>query len=68
MNGKPFTVLIADDEATIRNGLRQVIPWERYNATVIDMAEDGSQALASVRRYRPDLVVIDIKMPGVDGL
>lgn len=65
---KPFTVLIADDEATIRNGLCQIIPWDAYHAQVIGTAVDGLDALAAVRRYRPDLVIIDIKMPGMDGL
>ena len=68
MNEKTFTVLIADDEATIRNGLCQAIPWADYGAEVIDTASDGNSALASIRRNRPDLVVIDIKMPGMDGL
>ena len=68
MNSVPFTVLIADDESAIRNGLREIIPWGDYNAVVIDAVADGLTALASIRRNRPDLVVIDIKMPGMDGL
>ena len=68
MNSVPFTVLIADDESAIRNGLREIIPWGDYNAVVIDAASDGLTALASIRRNRPDLVIIDIKMPGMDGL
>ena len=68
MNSVPFTVLIADDESAIRNGLREIIPWGDYNAVVIDAAADGLAALASIRRNRPDLVIMDIKMPGMDGL
>ncbi|MGN0778342.1 MAG: response regulator [Aristaeellaceae bacterium] len=68
MNSIPFSVLIADDEFAIRNGLREIIPWGEYNAVVVDAVADGLSALASIRRNRPDLVVIDIKMPGMDGL
>ena len=68
MEGTMFSVLIADDEATIRNGLREIIPWDMYHAAVIDTAADGVSALASIRRNRPDLAVMDIKMPGMDGL
>lgn len=68
MNSVPFNVLIADDESAIRNGLREIIPWGDYNAVVIDAAADGLAALASIRRNRPDLVIMDIKMPGMDGL
>ncbi len=68
MENVPFTVIIADDEAAIRNGLREVIHWADYNAVVIDAVSDGLSALASIRRSRPDLVVMDIKMPGMDGL
>ena len=63
-----FTVLIADDESTIRNGLREIIPWEMYHAQVVEAVSDGVGALAALRRFRPDLVVIDIRMPGMDGL
>lgn len=63
-----LTVLIADDEAAIRNGLLEAIPWSFFQAQVIGTAQDGASALAYIKQYRPDLVIIDIKMPGMDGL
>lgn len=63
-----LSVLIADDEAAIRNGLLDAIPWNDLHAQVIDTAPDGLYALSCIKRYHPDLVVIDIKMPGIDGL
>lgn len=63
-----LSVLIADDEAVIRNGLLDAIPWNDLHAHVIDTAPDGLYALSCIQRYHPDLVVIDIKMPGLDGL
>ena len=63
-----LTVLIADDESTIRNGLLEAIPWDFFHAQVIGTAQDGISALSYIKQHRPDLVIIDIKMPGIDGL
>lgn len=63
-----YTILIADDEAAIRNGLSNAIPWENYNAQVIGAATNGQEALSMVLALKPDLAVIDIKMPLMDGL
>ncbi len=59
-------VLIADDEAVIRLGLRTMLEEQGYK--VVGEAADGTRALDLVQRLRPDLVFLDIKMPGVDGL
>lgn len=63
---QPLRVLIADDEAVIRLGLRTMLEEEGYQ--VVGEAADGARALDLVRKLRPDLVFLDIKMPGVDGL
>lgn len=68
MSEHPYRVLIADDEAAIRNGLSRIIPWEQYDATVIATAQDGAETLEKIQSLEPDLVVIDIKMPKLDGL
>src|SRR5256712_12160170 len=62
----PLRILIADDEAVIRLGLRSMLEDQGYR--VVGEAADGDRALALVRRLRPDLVLLDIKMPGIDGL
>ena len=62
----PLRVLIADDEAVIRLGLRAMLETQGYQ--VVGEAADGGRALDLVRKLRPDLVFLDIKMPGVDGL
>jgi DNA-binding response OmpR family regulator len=64
MNGKSL-VLIADDDADILLLVRAVL--ERSGHEVVG-ASDGAEALASVRARKPDLVVLDIAMPEVDGL
>ncbi len=63
---EPLRILIADDEAVIRLGLRAMLEEQGY--TVVGEAADGTRALDLVRRLRPDLVFLDIKMAGVDGL
>jgi len=63
---EPLRILIADDEAVIRLGLRSMLEDQGYR--VVGEAADGDRALALVRRLRPDLLLLDIKMPGIDGL
>ncbi|MCD7818603.1 MAG: response regulator, partial [Lachnospiraceae bacterium] len=65
MNIKVFLV---EDEAIIREGLRDIIPWQQYGYTVVGDAGDGEQALPMIRETRPDLLITDIKMPFMDGL
>ena len=62
----PLRILIADDEAVIRLGLRSMLEDQGYR--VVGEVADGTRALDLVRRLRPDLVFLDIKMPGIDGL
>jgi DNA-binding NarL/FixJ family response regulator len=61
------TVVIADDQPMVRAGLRSLLEGEDGIAVVAD-AVDGEQALAAVRRLRPDVVLMDIRMPNLDGL
>lgn len=63
-----YKLLIADDEAFIRTGLRSLIEWEVYGIEVIGEAEDGMKAYLSIKSLKPDLVLLDISMPNVTGL
>jgi DNA-binding NarL/FixJ family response regulator len=60
-------VLIADDEAMVRTGFRMILDAEP-DMEVVGEAEDGEQALAAAERSRPDVVVMDIRMPRLDGV
>jgi len=60
-------VVLADDQALVRGGLRALIEAEPGFA-VAGEAVDGAEAIAVVRREMPDVVLMDIRMPGMDGL
>lgn len=61
-------VLIVDDEPKLREGMRSLIPWEDEGYTVVATAGNGIEALEKYRTLTPDLVLADIRMPGMDGL
>src|SRR5215475_10499654 len=60
-------VLIVDDEALVRAGLRLILE-SGEDLQVVGEAEDGAEAVDAVRRHRPDVVLMDIRMPRQDGL
>jgi DNA-binding NarL/FixJ family response regulator len=61
------TLLIADDQALVRVGLRKILESEP-EMSVVGEAEDGEQAVAAARRLRPEVVLMDIRMPALDGI
>ena len=63
----PIRVLIADDQALVREGLMTLI-GTLSDVTAVAAAADGEQAIALAARHRPDVVLMDLHMPGVDGL
>ncbi|MGW6579025.1 response regulator [Streptomyces globisporus] len=64
---RPVRVLVADDEALVRAGVRAILARDPQ-VEVVAEAADGHEAIALVRRHRPDVVLLDIQMPGLDGL
>ena len=60
-------VLLADDQALVRAGLRLIVNAES-DLRVVAEAEDGEQAVAEAARVRPDVVLMDIRMPRMDGI
>ena len=62
----PMRVLIAEDEALIRLDLAEMLVDEGYD--VVGQAGDGEAAVALAEQHRPDLVVLDVKMPRLDGI
>ncbi|MCL8015812.1 response regulator transcription factor [Streptomyces sp. AS02] len=61
----PQTVLLAEDDRAIRNALERALTLEGYRVTAV---ADGVEALAQAHRTPPDVLVLDVMMPGIDGL
>lgn len=61
-------VVVIEDEIMLRKGLLYTTPWEEWECEVIGHADNGLAGLELIRRVRPDIVVTDIKMPGLDGI
>lgn len=59
------TILVVDDEDSIRRTLREILEYEKYT---VEEAVDGEDALAKIRAYAYDLVLLDVKMPKIDGM
>ena len=58
-------ILVVDDERAVRESLRRALELEGYE---VELATDGEEALAAGRAGRPDAVILDVLMPGIDGL
>jgi two-component system response regulator MprA len=58
-------ILVVDDERAVRESLRRALALEGYE---VDLAADGEEALESIRRAEPDALILDVLMPGIDGL
>jgi DNA-binding NarL/FixJ family response regulator len=60
-------VLICDDQPLVRAGVRSLLSTQA-DIEIVDDATDGAAAIAAAQRLRPDVVLMDIRMPGVDGI
>ena len=63
---KPLRIVIADDEAVIRMDLKEIL--QEAGHEVVGETANGRRAVAIVRDTRPDLVILDVKMPDMDGI
>lgn len=61
-------LLIADDDDYTRNGVLESIDWNKYQIYDIEQARDGEEALQIARRFKPDIVLTDIRMPKLNGI
>lgn len=63
-----YKVFIVDDEPIIREGLKKIINWDGCGFKIVGEAGDGLEAFEKISKLKPDLCIIDIKMPEIDGL
>ena len=63
-----FKVLIVDDEIYVVALIRKLIDWDKFDMKVEGTANDGITALNMVKEINPDLVIVDIRMPGYKGI
>ena len=61
-------ILIADDEALVRAGIKSLISWEKYGYEIIEEAQNGEEAYQKIVSLHPDILITDIKMPKMDGI
>ncbi|MET7572180.1 response regulator transcription factor [Streptomyces sp. NPDC005492] len=66
MDQPPLRAVIADDQALVRTGFKMILAADGIEVTA--EAADGAEAVAAVRRTRPDVVLMDIRMPEMDGI
>lgn len=63
-----YRVAIVEDSDWIRKGLEFTVPWQDFGFIVVGSAANGVEGLELIRRLSPDLAIVDIKMPQMDGL
>lgn len=61
-------VLLVDDEPNVRQGVKMMIPWDELGLEVIGEGEDGDDGLSKILSMKPDIVIADVKMPGMTGI
>ena len=61
-------VVVVEDEELVRRGIVLAVDWASVDCVVVGEASNGEEGLEVIRRYHPDLVITDIKMPKLDGI
>lgn len=63
-----YTIALIDDEDIVREGIRDLIPWNSLGLELIGECEDGEEGLLLIREKNPDIILMDINMPKITGL
>lgn len=63
-----WKLIIADDEPKIRRGIEKILNWHEFNIEIVGQAEDGEIALEVIKEKNPDIILLDINMPFLNGL
>ena len=65
---KKMRVVLVDDEIMIREGFKKLFNWEEHDCQVVGEASDGMEALTVIEKLLPDIVIMDINIPIMNGL
>ena len=65
---RKLSVLLVDDEIMIREGFKQLFDWEAHDCEVVGEAADGMEALSKIDSLKPDIAIMDINIPIMNGL
>lgn len=68
MGEEMYRIAIIDDEAIVREGMGELIPWKDIGLELIGTAEDGEKGLTLIKDKHPDIILLDINMPRLNGL
>jgi two-component system, response regulator YesN len=60
--------IVVDDEIETREGLRDFVPWEELGVARVEIASDGMTAIELAKRFKPDIIISDIRMPRMNGI
>ena len=63
-----LTAMIAEDELLVKIGISSCVPWAELNVAVVGEASDGTEAWELYQRFHPDIVILDLLMPGLNGI
>lgn len=63
-----WKLVVADDEPKIRRGIEKILNWKEFNIEIVGEAEDGEIALEVIKERHPDIILLDINMPFLNGL
>lgn len=63
-----YRLIIADDERIVLTGIKNTIDWASMDVEVVATAQDGEELYQKAVKYAPDIALVDIRMPGMDGL
>ena len=62
-----YSILIVDDEPIVKIALRSILPWEEHGFSICGTASNGLEALPLIEQHHPDVIITDLKMPGMDA-
>ena len=63
-----YRIMLADDEPIMRKALQTLVEWHQFECEVVYVAANGNEVIENLEKVKPDILITDIKMPGMDGI